>query len=148
MEEAVTYITIEQAVAAVRSFLDRSKGQQVYPSAPYWVERIVDAIRALPPAEPSDKPSAGCLWCGCERIDWEPTDTADAMALRCLGCGRWTSPSLHDPPTQRMAEPTAEEVERVTDALLPRHDYGDRKEAEEDARAAIAAMKQTSGKER
>lgn len=88
-------ITIEQAVAAVRSFLDRSKGQQVYPSAPYWVERIVDAIRALPPAEP-----------------------------------------------------TEEEVERVTDALLPRHDYGDRKEAEEDARAACAAMKQTSGKER
>ena len=49
------YITIEQAVAAVRSFLDRSKGQQVYPSAPYWVGRIVDAIRALPPAEPTEE---------------------------------------------------------------------------------------------
>jgi hypothetical protein len=54
MEEAVPLITIEQAVAAVRSFLDRSKGKQVYPSAPYWVGRIVDAIRALPPAEPTE----------------------------------------------------------------------------------------------
>jgi hypothetical protein len=139
-------------VAAVLSFLDRSKGQQVYPSAPYWVERIVDAIRALPPAEPSDKPSAGCLWCGCERIDWEPTDTADAMALRCLGCGRWTSPSLHDPPTQRMAEPTAEEVERVAMAIYAGYlaQNAERYEnegpvrrtnCENAARAAIAAMR-------
>lgn len=48
-------ITIEQAVEAVRSFLDRSNGQQVYPSAPYWVERIVDALRALPPAEATEE---------------------------------------------------------------------------------------------
>ena len=125
-------IDIEQAVEAVGRICESKD----CPARKHMVTRL----RALQPAEASDKPSAGCLWCGCERIDWEPTDTVDAMALRCLGCGRWTSPSLHDPPTQRMAEPTAEEVERVARAVGPllfiRGTTG-----MDIARAAIAAMR-------
>lgn len=128
------YITIEQAVAAVRSFLDRSKGQQVYPSAPYWVERIVDAIRALPPAEPTEE--ADRDW-----HDWRLVGTTDAAPgeatarYRCNDCHA----TVDLPPTVRGSvfalaswldkqaglcrtqpqEPSEEEVERVARAILP-----------------------------